>query len=290
MKLSVIIPTYNRPNLLKRTLESVSCYPPGDIEIIVINDGSITNYSETISMFKNYISQYIALNDSKGVSHARNIGIGYATGDWVLFVDDDDEIADGYISSLISCASELKSSIGFVWGNVHIYKYHKQSVKIIERQFKYSSEIELAFHASTIGASFGLAVRRDALNMLGGFDTDLTVGEDTDLIIRLLSVGFAPFHIDVLSVKKHDHNGGRLTNDFLKYSEGQVYEIILDRYENYLKLNGLIFENLVVWSFYIHIISSNFLFALATARRARIYGIKLTTLITRSLNYYWKSL
>ena len=88
-KVSVIIPTYNRVEFLKLTLESVINQTYKLIEIIVVDDGS-TN-TETADLCSNYKNiKYIKIENSGGPAQPRNIGIANATGMFLAFLDDDD--------------------------------------------------------------------------------------------------------------------------------------------------------------------------------------------------------
>lgn len=88
MKLSIIIPTYNNEETIKRCLDSIP--KKKDMEIIVINDASTDNTSKILKQYKDII----VLNNkkNKGVSYSRNKGIDEAQGDYILFIDADDYI------------------------------------------------------------------------------------------------------------------------------------------------------------------------------------------------------
>ena len=86
MNISVIIPTYNRYEVLKRALTSAfnqACLP---FEIIVIDDGSTDKTQQILQDFPN-IKYFYQLNS--GVSSARNLGIEKSTSDWIAFLDSD---------------------------------------------------------------------------------------------------------------------------------------------------------------------------------------------------------
>ncbi len=88
---SVIIPTHNRAQHLKKALLSVFKQSYSPLEVIVVDDGST---DETAQMIQNHFSEratYLKLSKNHGVSFARNRGIEAATGDWIAFLDSDDE-------------------------------------------------------------------------------------------------------------------------------------------------------------------------------------------------------
>ena len=87
--ISVVIPVFNRKQLIERSINSVinQTYPPD--EIIVIDDGSIDGTYDLIK--KNYPQVILIHQENKGVSAARNVGITIAKGKWIAFLDSDDE-------------------------------------------------------------------------------------------------------------------------------------------------------------------------------------------------------
>lgn len=109
MLLSIIIPAYNAEKYIDRCMTSVYKDAPAfnDFELVVVNDGSKDRTSE---IFKDYCEQYsnITLIDkeNEGVSVARNEGIRAAKGDYVLFLDVDDELTDGSLAKLCAYLSE----------------------------------------------------------------------------------------------------------------------------------------------------------------------------------------
>lgn len=84
-KLSIIIPTYNAENYIKKCLDSV--INKNSVEIVIINDGSTDN---TLEILKEYKNIKIINNTHYGVSHSRNCGIKEASGKYIMFVDSDD--------------------------------------------------------------------------------------------------------------------------------------------------------------------------------------------------------
>jgi|ERR1700674_3626244 len=88
---SVVIPTRNRPELVLRAVRSAFNQTYRDIEVIVVIDGPDSASHETLRTIPDARLKIIALKQSVGGSDARNIGVENANGDWVAFLDDDDE-------------------------------------------------------------------------------------------------------------------------------------------------------------------------------------------------------
>lgn len=92
-KISVIIPVYNVEKYLRRCLESIENQTFADWEAICVNDGSPDNSLEILEEFAKKDSRFKVVNkENGGLSDARNVGMQYATGDYILYVDSDDFI------------------------------------------------------------------------------------------------------------------------------------------------------------------------------------------------------
>lgn len=91
MTLSVIIPVYNAQKYLEEAVQSILKQPCQDIEIIIINDGSQDRSGEVAEQLaKNHENIKVIQSSNHGVSHARNLGIDAACGEYIAFLDADD--------------------------------------------------------------------------------------------------------------------------------------------------------------------------------------------------------
>lgn len=97
MKISIVVPTYNRAGLIQRTILSVLSQSMGDWELIIVDDGSNDNTDEIVLNFQKNEPRiiYLRLSTNRGVNFARNRGIEKAKGEWVAFLDSDDEYVKG---------------------------------------------------------------------------------------------------------------------------------------------------------------------------------------------------
>ena len=119
-KVSVIVPVYNTENYIEKCLDSLVNQTLEDIEIIVVNDGSIDNSEEIISKFlKEYPEklQYYK-KENGGLSDARNFGLNYANGEYIGFVDSDDYIDISMYEKMYNLAQKDEADIvecDFYW-------------------------------------------------------------------------------------------------------------------------------------------------------------------------------
>lgn len=114
MKISIIISTYNRGTLLPRACKSIVHI--ANIEIIIVDDGSNDNTKEIIQGLLSNDNRImpIFLDKNVGVNAARNAGIHRATGNWVCFLDSDDEYLPGALEKMIITLDEVKKNIDVV--------------------------------------------------------------------------------------------------------------------------------------------------------------------------------
>lgn len=103
--ISLIIPTYNCMSYLEETMESVLSQICGDMELILVDDGSTDGTAEKLAEYRNH-NVKIRLCEHGGVSAARNAGIEMATGEWVAFMDCDDCLKEGFLKASLKVLKE----------------------------------------------------------------------------------------------------------------------------------------------------------------------------------------
>lgn len=130
MLVSIIIPVYNGETFFRKCLDSIVNQVYKNIEIIIIDDASSDNTKDIIKEYANkdkrIIPFYSKLN--KGVSNARNIGLKAASGDYIIFVDSDDELVPSAIRRLVDLAEKNESD--FV-DSFHLLYYTKKNGNVV---------------------------------------------------------------------------------------------------------------------------------------------------------------
>ena len=125
-KVSIIIPTYNGEKYIKRTIDSIyKNQNEGNIEVIVVNDGSNDGTKLILEQIKKTYSSLIVIDKKNtGVSDSRNIGIDNSSGKWIMFCDDDDEYEEGLIEKVFNNKSEEYDLI--IFGRIDINGNNKR--------------------------------------------------------------------------------------------------------------------------------------------------------------------
>ena len=114
MKFSIIIPVYNREHIVRRCIDSVLVQSSSDYEILIIDDGSTDSTWSVLSEYEsNNDCVKIFHKDNGGVSSARNLGLVNANGEYIVFLDSDDWVAQGYLEYLetVLTSSEIDGII-----------------------------------------------------------------------------------------------------------------------------------------------------------------------------------
>lgn len=136
-KVSIIIPVFNAEKTLCRCMESVLKISNLNLEIIIINDGSTDN---SISICKLYEKKdkrvQVYSQDNLGVSAARNMGMQVASGEWIGFVDSDDEIIPEIYMEAINILHKCEEFL--VWKNIQVDESYRKR-KIVQQDLKCGS-------------------------------------------------------------------------------------------------------------------------------------------------------
>lgn len=188
MKISVIIPTYNSAGTIERCLKSVSNQTCNDIcEIIVVDDGSIDNTKDVVLNFKKSDNRIIYFyKKNSGVSSTRNFGIEHSTGDYITFVDSDDELKKEYIDSLAKKVNERTLVVGgielhqdFGISNISNHQLMKSNKAIEEYGNSYSTLL-------LNGPCGKFFLKKIIFDNNLRFDPKVSLGEDTLFVFDYL--------------------------------------------------------------------------------------------------------
>ena len=113
---SVIVPCYNQARFLPEAVDSIAAQRFSALEVIIVNDGSPDNTSEvTLSLAARYPVPPIHLieQENQGVAAARNAGIAAASGRWIVALDSDDLLAEGFLASVAEAAEREPQATAF---------------------------------------------------------------------------------------------------------------------------------------------------------------------------------
>lgn len=181
MKISVVIPVYNREILVKRAIDSVLNQTRRPDEIIVVNDGST---DRTAHVLKGYGSKIRVIHEeNKGVSAARNQGIAEADGYWIALLDSDDEWLPDKLS--IQEAWFKNNPQYRICQTEEIWIRNGKRVNPMNKHKKYHGDIFMPSLRLCLVSPSAVMFEKSLFTESGGFDESLPVCEDYDLWLRI---------------------------------------------------------------------------------------------------------
>ena len=236
--ISIIIAIYNRKDELFELLNSLSHQTDKDFEVIIVDDGSILNLRPTLELFHESLTIAFFRKDNSGPGLSRNYGARRAKNDWLVFVDSDVIVETDYIQNIKNNIAAIPCD---AFGGAD--KAHK-GFNLMQKAISYS--MTSIFTTGGIRGSkkavtkfqprsFNMGVKKSAFEKVGGF-SEMRIGEDPDLSMRLWENGFTTAFFDNIGV----YHKRRV--DFGKFSK-QVYQfgcarpILNQRHPKYVKIS-----------------------------------------------------
>jgi len=235
---SVVIPTYNRADVLPRAVDSVLGQTVADLELVVVDDGSTDDTADVLASYDDDRLRYVAHETNRGANVARNTGIEAAEGEYVAFLDSDDEWkptklerqldrledeadetddteTDGtdhadnvdetdepdWVAAYCNFETQLDGPTARFQSVVAGLLARADEDRPTEGGEELVAEI-LADHLHP-GAGSTLVVRTDVARSIGGFDEDLDRFQDPDFVLGILEEGPLA-HVDEPLVVRHD--------------------------------------------------------------------------------------
>ncbi|CRM79611.1 GalNAc(5)-diNAcBac-PP-undecaprenol beta-1,3-glucosyltransferase [Pseudomonas sp. 37 R 15] len=242
---SIVIPTYNRPMLLRRALLSVRAQRFRDFEVVIVDDGSTPSCAPAVEEFADLPLRFIYQKGNQGAACARNTGIDASRGRYITFLDDDDEYLASFLEQTYATLVKAEGRVFFTWCGAELLNYSAHSTSeftTTTRTFCASpsadgSTLEDLF---SIGIGFGVTVKSDCLKKVGGFDERLRTVEDTDLFFRLVLADYQAGVVPGTHLRLHNHHQSRLTG--VANHERRIDECrwLLERYESFLAKNPVL--------------------------------------------------
>ncbi len=206
---SVIIPTFNRPETLPKALKSLQDQSFNDFEAVVINDGGC-DIQYIIDSFNSVIKlNYISYNRCQGASAARNKGIRAAKGKYITYLDDDDILYKDHLEILAEFLEKTQFKIAYTDAYRIFQKKSGNSYITVSKKLFHSQDFnrDYLLVASYI-AILNVMHEKSCIEKSGYFDETLTSHQDLDLWIRLSQ------YYDFGHIKK-------TTAEFIEKDEGE---------------------------------------------------------------------
>ncbi len=181
---TVVIPTHDRPGLLLRTLDSVLRQRNVPVDVVVVDDGGAAPAEDTIAARGLEDVRVIRHERSRGVSAARNAGLGTVRTPWVAFVDDDDLWAPTKLDAQLTALRETPEARWSCVDAVHV----DEDLQVVSHNRVSTPDAvhrNIGWINSVPGGGSGLLVDTELAREVGGFDEDISILADWDFNLRL---------------------------------------------------------------------------------------------------------
>lgn len=212
IKISVIIPTFNRALFLGAAIDSVLSQTYKNIELIVVDDGSNDNTKEILKSYGDKLKY--CFQENKGPASARNRGIEESSAEFIAFLDSDDRWDKNKLSIQLE---EMQQNPDYLLS--HTQEVWYKNGKLLNQKEKHKKFGGFIFDKCLPLCAIGMStvmVRRELFEKIGLFDESFPCCEDYDLWLKL-SVKFPVLFIDRPLTSK---NGGRPDQVSVRYAQG----------------------------------------------------------------------
>lgn len=215
IKLSIIIPTLNRPIEVERIVLELKRNNEADVEIIIVDD-SKDSIEEKLKLIDTSII-YIHRGEKLGVSSARNIGAKTSLGEYLIFLDDDDSLSKSWLRDFLN-STETEADL--VYCNMLSISQNGNEKRISAKENNRGIVIPGAW-----------MIKKDVFLNVGGYDSRLKFAENTELFFRIDQIELKKVYIEkenFIYMQSSDGGSKNLKNMIDSLS------IILDKHADYL--------------------------------------------------------
>ncbi len=194
MKYSLIVPVFNRPDEVRELLDSLTQQTFKDFEVIIVEDGSEITCKDVCDRFADILRLSYYDKPNSGPGQSRNYGAEWAQGEYLLVLDSDVVLPEGYLQAV---DDELKAHPCEAWGGPDAahpdFTPVQKSISYSMTSFFTTGGIRggKAKLDKFYPRSFNMGIRRDVYQQLGGF-TKMRFGEDIDFSYRIVEAGYQP--------------------------------------------------------------------------------------------------
>ena len=206
---SVIVRTKDRPILLKKALKSIASQTYRTLEVVLVNDGGCDlDIKELKNILGDISLQYTKLDKNTGRAHAGNAGIENAEGDYIGFLDDDDEYYPDHIATLVNILETYDYKAAYTDAYITFYDFDPEKTEIVQKEKRLFTSRDFSLQELLIDnyiPLLSLLFRSDILRDHKGFDENFDIYEDWDLLIRIAEK--FPFY-----------HAGKVTAEYIQWS------------------------------------------------------------------------
>lgn len=271
MKVSVIIPVYNKERYLDKSINSILNQTYKNFELIIINDGSTDNSFQICNRFEKADKRIKVIDiENNGVSNARNIGLKEASGEYIQFIDADDYIEKNMLEKMISIVAEYNPDI--IINAIQMVTEKKENINRINPVFYGMTDINKVMeNFAGIQKSTGIYgyvhnkfIKKSIIdnnNLM--FDKDIWLAEDLDFCLDLYKCISSIYFCEeayyyYLQEAENSSTTSNKKHDYLQQAKIILKEKEMLDYKNALNKKNLDIVNSVITGFIISYIHQKF--------------------------------
>jgi glycosyltransferase involved in cell wall biosynthesis len=237
--ISIIIPTYNGSKFILETLESCRKQTYSNIEIIVVNDGSIDNTKELLSTYNDIV--YIDNKINLGIPLSVNNGVDKSSGEYFILLGHDDILGADHVAKIFS---EFEEDTVAVHCNSIIINEKAKELKKSKNDIKQFKKTENALYNLSINCfiqSCGMMHKKKIFNLVGGWDPKYKLYGEWLYYIKMLRYGKLKYSTaSTAYYRKHDTNITKSFTNKMGYIELESYKNICRSLAHYENKNSLL--------------------------------------------------
>lgn len=225
-KVSAIITTFNREHFLGLAIASVLAQSYSDFELLILDNSSSDGTAQLVAGVRDPRIRYIR-HPEMNISEQRNLGLSEARGEYVAFLDDDDEWLPRKLELQLEVFAHNPESVALVYGALTWVDPHGRELARFEPDLRGRVVEGLLGQNAFTGSASNPMMRLSALKALGGYDNRVVTGEDWELYLRVAERYEVDFTREQV-VRIRQHPGARLNGRIAE--KMWLEEMVLTRY------------------------------------------------------------
>jgi glycosyltransferase involved in cell wall biosynthesis len=224
-----VLPTYDRPDRLQQAVESVAAQTYDDVELVVVDDHSPTPAAATLSdTTANGIDMRIVRHETnKGANEARNTGIAEASGEYVAFLDDDDEWHPDKLTTQVHAFREGDDRVGVVYTGT---TYDFGMYELTQLDTLSGDITEELLCGGSIGEFSTLLVDAETIASCGDLDTRFPSWQDREWLVRLSTHCTVTPVEKPLTIRRRSDDEASITDNF-EEKRDVSYPLFIDKHQ-----------------------------------------------------------
>lgn len=197
-KVSIVVPTYNRADVLGRAIKSVLSQTLQDWELIIVDDGSTDDTRSVVGEYSDERIYYL-YQENQGANAARMTGVRMARGEYISFLDSDDRFHEDYLSTVAdSLRQENESCAGIATSYFRVKS--NGDVRSVKRVPSGKITLEQIVDGNKIGSFSCVTLKSQLFTDIGSLDMNIKAAQDYEYYLRALKKGYYILGIDQIMV------------------------------------------------------------------------------------------